>query len=187
MSRVSLHEVTCPKCGKTQRIERYDSINNYHNELFPKIVDKTIFDYQCECCKKIVHEPYPLLFHLMGFQDVQIAYKFPEQAFSFARAFLPPSETENELRAMGVLKDNIMETYDDEDEFAYRVAFVLLKRRHPLIDKETFDKMSKDEQKEYMEKVLSALRPLTLGASGTGKTARFILPNIKETGVITDK
>ena len=135
MSKTSLHVVTCPKCGKPQRIERYDSINNYHSELFSKIVDKTIFDYQCESCKETVHEPYPLLFHWMGFQDIQIAYKFPKQAYSFARAFLSPSETENKLREMGILKNDIVETYDDEDEFVHKVASVLAFHGHSFADK----------------------------------------------------
>lgn len=178
MSKVSLHVVTCPKCGKTQRIERYDSINDYHRELFPKIVDKTIFDYQCEECKETVHDPYPLLFHLMGIQDVQIGYRIQPIGLSI-EMFNPLLRMMKEaLERSGRESKDITEFYDDENEFAYRVASVLLSHGHPLIDRAVFEKMSADEQKDYMEKALSALRQVPLGASGTGKTAKFIRPNI---------
>lgn len=60
MSTVSLHKEVCPKCGKEQMVERYDSINDYHKELFPQIVDKTIFDYECEA---YIEKEYMLLIH----------------------------------------------------------------------------------------------------------------------------
>lgn len=178
MSRASLHDVTCPKCGKNQRIERYDSINDYHSELFPKIVDKTIFDYQCEECKETVHDPYPLLFHLMGIQDIQIGYRIQPIRFSTG-IFSPLMEMMKEaLERSGRESKDITESYDDENEFAYRVASVLLSHGHPLIDRAVFEKMSEHEQKEYMEKALSALRQVSLSVSGTGKTAKFIRSNI---------
>ena len=41
---------------------------------------------------------------------------------------------------------------------------------HLLIDKGEFDKMCEDEQREYVERTLSALRRVSLGTNGTGKT-----------------
>ena len=38
MSSASIHEVKCPICNTKQKIERYNSVNDYHSELFPKIV-----------------------------------------------------------------------------------------------------------------------------------------------------
>ena len=38
MSSSSIHEVECPICNTKQKIERYNSVNDYHSELFPKIV-----------------------------------------------------------------------------------------------------------------------------------------------------
>lgn len=140
MSKVTLHEVTCPKCGKNQRIERYDSINDYHRELFPKIVDKTIFDYQCEECKETVHDPYPLLFHMMGIQDIQIGYRIQPIRFS-AELFNPLMKMMKEaLESSGQESRDITESYDDEDEFAYRVACILLSHGHALIDRDVFEK-----------------------------------------------
>ena len=125
MSSASLHKEICPKCGKEQLVERYDSINDYHKELFPKIIDKTIFDYECEFCHEKIHSPYPLLFHKMGFRDIQVGYKISPiniRLYSFNPLF--------EAIKMAMEKDghnckDISECYDNEDEFANRVKSIL--------------------------------------------------------------
>lgn len=124
MSTVSLHKEVCPKCGKEQMVERYDSINDYHKELFPQIVDKTIFDYECEACRERIHAPYPLLFHRMGVRDIQIGYKISP---------IRPTYSDVLTLAMKTVMDNsgldskdISERYDDEDEFVERVSNFLI-------------------------------------------------------------
>jgi len=121
MSSASFHKEVCPHCGKEQLVERYDSINDYHKELFSKIVDKSIFDYTCESCKNTVHAPYPLLFHKMGLKDVQIGYKITP--ISIPSFYFNPL-----MAAMKSVMENkghdirdVSESYNDEDEFAYRV------------------------------------------------------------------
>lgn len=124
MSSASLHTVKCPKCNKEQTIERYNSINDYHRELFPKIADKTIFDYKCSSCNETIHEPYPLLFHKMGFRDIQIGYRFPV----IGKISLDSMENPIVALMKKVMEDSgheakdIAESYEDEDEFAKRVA-----------------------------------------------------------------
>lgn len=124
MSSASLHKVVCPKCGKEQTIERYDSINNHNWELFPRIVDKSIFDYECKSCKEKVHAPYPLIFHKMGIRDVQIGYKIeiiPIQP-TFISFFNPKDiAMKKVMEDSGHKVENILEYYDNEDEFARRV------------------------------------------------------------------
>ena len=121
MSSASLHKVICSKCGREQTIERYDSINDYHRELFPKIIDKTIFDFECEFCKEKIHEPYPLLFHKMGFSDIQIGYKMhPIPLPRFSNPLMEAIKMAMEID--GHEMKDVSECYDDENEFAQRVA-----------------------------------------------------------------
>lgn len=126
MSSVSLHKEVCPKCGKEQMIERYDSINDYHEELFPKIIDKSIFDYNCESCKEKIHAPYPLLFHKMGFRDIQIGYKISpiKSPFCFANPMMVAVKKAMEKK--GQEFEDISECYDNEDEFVDRVKSFLI-------------------------------------------------------------
>ena len=102
MSSVSLHKEVCPKCGKEQMVERYDSVNDYHREVFPKIVDKSIFDYECEACKEKIHAPYPLLFHKMGIRDIQIGYRIKPMQPTF-RSFNPMMVADNLKRQGGFI------------------------------------------------------------------------------------
>lgn len=120
MSSISLHTVKCPKCNKEQTIERYNSINDYHRELFPKIADKTIFDYQCEACKEKIHDPYPLLFHKMGIRDIQIGYKISPIHINFINPLT--LALKKALEETGKESTDICECYDDEDTFSQRVA-----------------------------------------------------------------
>jgi len=122
MSSKSIHKVTCPKCKKEQFIERYNSINDYHKELFPKIVDKTIFDYECESCKEKIHHPYPLLFHKMGIRDIQIGYKI-YHIQQTCRSFNPIIVAmKKALEDTGHESKDIFECYEDVDAFSERVA-----------------------------------------------------------------
>lgn len=122
MSSASLHTVTCPKCKKEQTIERYNSINDYHKELFPKIVDKTIFDYECEFCKEKIHHPYPLLFHKMGIRDIQIGYKISPTPTAFRPTNPMMIAMKMALADTGHESKDISERCEDEDTFAQRVA-----------------------------------------------------------------
>ncbi len=67
MSSITLHTETCPNCGKEQKVERYDSINNYEREVFPKLADGTIFDYECQYCKKNHTFPIPIIVSQNGY------------------------------------------------------------------------------------------------------------------------
>lgn len=123
MSAASLHKEVCPKCGYEQMVERYDSINDYHKELFPQIIDKSIFDYECESCKEKIHAPYPLLFHKMGFRDIQIGYKI--HPIGIPRSLFPShplmAAMKNVMKETGYEYLDITEYYDDENEFAQRI------------------------------------------------------------------
>lgn len=120
MSTVSLHKEVCPKCGKEQMVERYDSINDYHKELFPQIVDKTIFDYECEAYRERIHAPYPLLFHRMGVRDIQIGYKISPIRLTYSDVLTLAMKTV--MDNSGLDSKDISERYDDEDEFVERVS-----------------------------------------------------------------
>ena len=122
MSNMSLHEEICPNCGKKQFVKRYDSINNYDKELFPKIVDKSIFDYECEFCKEKIHAPYPFLFHQMGIRDIQIGYKI-HPVSSLSHLLNPVMiAMKKVMDDSGCDADDISEYYDNEDAFANRVS-----------------------------------------------------------------
>lgn len=123
MSSKSLHKEICSKCGKEQLIERFDSINDYHQELFSKVADKSIFDYECKFCKKIIHSPYPLLFHKMAGVDIQIGYKISPINFSIINPFVITMR--EMMKNNGLPFENIAERYDNEDEFANRVHNLL--------------------------------------------------------------
>lgn len=123
MLSVSLHKEICPKCGKEQMVERYDSVNDYHRELFSKIIDKTIFDYECEECKETIHAPYPVLFHKMGIRDIQIGYKIPVINSPLCSITSPLMiAMKKVMEDKGHASKDVAECYDDEDEFAKRVA-----------------------------------------------------------------
>lgn len=120
MSSASLHKEICPKCGKEQMVERYDSVNDYHGELFPKIIDKSIFDYECECCKEKIHAPYPLLFHKMGVRDIQIGYKIsPIPTYHTLDPMMVAMK--KVMEEAGCETNDISERYDNEDKFVKRV------------------------------------------------------------------
>lgn len=121
MSSVSLHKEVCPKCGKEQMVERYDSVNDYHQDLFSKIADKSIFDYECESCKEKVHSPYPLLFHKMGIRDIQIGYKINPIQPTFRSLNPMMIAMKKVMEDSGHESKDISEFYDNEDEFANRV------------------------------------------------------------------
>ena len=121
MSSASIHKEICPKCGKEQMVERYDSINNYHSELFPQIVNKSIFDYECESCKEKIHAPYPLLFHKLGIRDIQIGYKIKPMLPIFHSLNPMTAAFKKVMENDGHEFKDISEYYDNEDAFANRV------------------------------------------------------------------
>lgn len=123
MSTISLHKEICPKCGKEQTVERYDSVNDYNQELLPKIIDKSIFDYECECCKEIIHAPYPFLFHKMGVRDIQIGYKVSPIEVTHLDPLTLAMKIA--MHNSGHKSNDISERYDTEDEFTKRVASLL--------------------------------------------------------------
>ena len=121
MSSASFHKVICPECNKEQTIERYDSVNDYDYELFWKIANKSIFDYECNFCKEKIHSPYPLLFHKLGIRDIQIGYKIkPIQPI--LNSFNPMMiAMKTAMEKAGIESKDICEFYDNEDDFANRV------------------------------------------------------------------
>lgn len=126
MSSASLHKEVCPKCGREQMVERYDSINDYHMELFSKIMDKSIFDYQCEACKEVIHAPHPLLFHRLGIKDIQIGYKVPPSSVRFPinNQFMA-AVIKKSLENAGMDTKDVCENYEDEEAFVDRVKDIL--------------------------------------------------------------
>ena len=128
MSSMSLHKEICPKCGKEQMVEKYDSLNNYDEEMFAKIVDGTIFDYKCEKCEKNIHAPHPLLFHKMGIQDVQIGYKISPMQSMFRSTNPIVIAVKEAMKSAGKESEDIMERYEDEEEFRNRVGEFLKKQ-----------------------------------------------------------
>lgn len=120
MSNTLIYKETCPKCGKENKIERYSSLNSYDEKLFPTIVDKTIFAYRCKHCKENIYAPYPFLFHKIGIPDVQIGYKM--KPFPTFRFFNPMMATMKKvMENNGYDTKDILEYYDDENEFVNRV------------------------------------------------------------------
>ena len=122
MSSITLHTEICPNCGKEQKVERYDSINNYEREVFPKLADGTIFDYECKYCKKTIHSPYPLLFHKMGIRDIMIGYKFaPVHNTPVFQANPFMAVMKKSMEEKGHDTSDIRENYENETEFINRV------------------------------------------------------------------
>ena len=128
MSSMSLHKEICPKCGKEQMVEKYDSLNNYDEEMFAKIVDGTIFDYKCENCEEYIHAPNPLMFHKMGIQDVQIGYKISPMQSMFRSTNPIVIAMKEAMESAGKETEDIAERYEDEEEFRNRVGEILKNR-----------------------------------------------------------
>lgn len=128
MSSMSLHKEICPKCGKEQMVEKYDSVNNYDEEMFAKIADGTIFDFKCENCEENIHAPHPLLFHKMGIQDVQIGYKISPMQSMFRSMNPIVIAMKEAMESAGKQSEDIVERYEDEEEFKKRVGEFLKKR-----------------------------------------------------------
>lgn len=116
MSHKTLHEVTCPHCQYTQKIERYNSLNNFDSDKFELILNKEIFHYECKNCHQKNFEPYPFLFHLMSAEDIQIGYKMTPM--HVMDAFKSPLILALQ-RATN--KKDITERYDELDDFINRV------------------------------------------------------------------
>lgn len=118
MSSVTIHHEVCPCCKNKQQIERFDSVNDFDREVFARIVDKSIFYYKCNKCKKKIYSPYPLLFHRMGCKDIQIGYMIHPIS---AKDILLVNPLITLLRKIGKDGDDIAEYYDDVDKFIKRV------------------------------------------------------------------
>ena len=120
MSMKSVHTVTCPKCGKSQQVERWDSVNDYNREEFSHILDKSIFCYTYQFCRKTVFDPQPLLFHRMSLNDIMIGYKVPVMKQS---NIFPTSPLLVALKSCcpdGM--SDIAECYDEVEPFIERVS-----------------------------------------------------------------
>lgn len=63
-------------------------------------------------------------------------------------------------------------TYRPVPDYPAQIIYEQLKELESFLD------MSEEEQAEYLKKLLS--EPIIIGASGTGKTAKFIRPNINK-------
>lgn len=125
---MSLHKEICPKCGKEQMVEKYDSLNNYDEKIFAKIVDGTIFDYKCEKCEENIHAPHPLLFHKMGIRDVQIGYKISPMQSMFRSTNPIVIAVKEAMKSAGKESEDIVESYEDEEKFRNRVGEFLKNR-----------------------------------------------------------
>ncbi len=122
MSYKQIQIVKCPNCKEEQSIEIWGSVNELDRDIFPKIVDGTIFDYRCEHCGETIHAPHPLLFHKMGVRDIQIGYLVKPVDISSVCISPFNIAMKNVLKQKGYDSENIVESYDDEIAFRNRVS-----------------------------------------------------------------
>lgn len=152
MTKITVHKVICHICGHEQEIERYDSINDYNKELFPRIVDKSIFNYQCAKCKKEIFSPYPFLFHKMYGRSVQIGYKITP--YSIPTSAINPLVAA--LNTAAGLTD-ISERYDDIDEFVNRVSDFVMADLFTLQENPSEETKSPQEKMPTLKDLADAL------------------------------
>ena len=64
MSTSLVRDIACPNCGEAHPLNIYTSINIADNpELKERVLDESIFDYQCEDCGYMAEITYPLVYH----------------------------------------------------------------------------------------------------------------------------
>lgn len=69
MSQQHIEKVTCPKCGASGEITIWDSINvDQDPELKNKILDESLFIWECPHCKHRVYVTFGTLYHDMNNQ-----------------------------------------------------------------------------------------------------------------------
>lgn len=94
MSTQTSKEVSCPHCGAAVKTPMWPGINAEENpELRARVLDETLFDWECPKCGYRAQFMYPCLYHDPGrgfmvyavpngsgkeFQPVDIAEKFPQ-------------------------------------------------------------------------------------------------------------
>lgn len=93
MSTKITKEIICPSCGKSDSIGMFQSIRSDDEELRKKIMDETLFDWNCTHCGCSAEFVYPCLYHdishyLMVYlvpekeekslKDVKVASEFPQ-------------------------------------------------------------------------------------------------------------
>lgn len=67
MSKLRPVKLNCPNCGKEFETSEYDSINvSINPELKDKVLDGSIFDYECPKCHEIFKNDFPFLYHDMS-------------------------------------------------------------------------------------------------------------------------
>lgn len=78
MSRKTREKITCPKCGKENDFILWQSLNGEIDpEAQQKLLDGTLFRFQCENCGYEAHVDYGMLYHDMAHQAM-VYYVRPE-------------------------------------------------------------------------------------------------------------
>lgn len=78
MSRKTREKITCPKCGKESDFILWQSLNGEIDpEAQQKLLDGTLFRFQCESCGYEAHVDYGMLYHDMAHQAM-VYYVRPE-------------------------------------------------------------------------------------------------------------
>jgi hypothetical protein len=66
MSKERIEIITCPKCGHKQEFRIYDSLNgDLDPEAKKKLIDASLFMFDCEKCDLVTPVAYNLLYHDM--------------------------------------------------------------------------------------------------------------------------
>lgn len=64
MSKKTLRNYVCPKCGKTYQITTYDSINaDIDEDMLDRVKSADIFQMECPHCHETYIVSYPCLYH----------------------------------------------------------------------------------------------------------------------------
>ena len=66
MSKNHKMEIQCPKCRRRSSFTIWDSVNvSLNPELKEKIIDQSLFNFNCPSCQTDVLVQYPLIYHDM--------------------------------------------------------------------------------------------------------------------------
>ncbi len=102
MTDIRNADVTCVKCGMSNNIKIFASINSNNPELRVNLISGQIWAWNCKICKENNNTIYPILYHDMSnrFMVQYIDEKMPGRDLALTR-MLPSSE---QLKSMATMK-----------------------------------------------------------------------------------
>ncbi len=69
-------KLACPECNQEFNANIYTSINvQLDKDIKAKVLSGTLFDIECEYCHSKFHIPYPVLYHDMEKNLIQVPKK----------------------------------------------------------------------------------------------------------------